>query len=149
MNKVGNVVAINISEKKGVIKTPIPEGEFKEEYGLVGDVHAGKGHRQVSLLGQESIDKMKALGIDGLCTGKFTENITTQGIILPEFAVGTRLEIGETIQEVTQIGKECHRGCEIRKQIGDCIMPRECIFTRVIRGGVVRTGDNIKVMVHR
>lgn len=146
MNKVGKVVAINISEKKGAIKTPIPEGEFKEEYGLVGDIHAGKGHRQVSLLGQESIDKMKALGIDGLCTGKFTENITTQGIILPEFSVGTRLKIGETIQEVTQIGKECHGGCEIRKQVGDCIMPREGIFTRVIRGGVVRTGDNIEVI---
>ncbi|SHK19056.1 hypothetical protein SAMN02744037_01836 [Tepidibacter formicigenes DSM 15518] len=146
MNKIGKVVAINISEKKGVIKKPIPEGEFKEDYGLVGDAHAGKWHRQVSLLGQESIDKMKALGIDGLCTGKFAENITTEGIILHELPIGTRLKIGDTVQEVTQIGKECHGGCEIRKQVGDCIMPREGIFTRVIKGGVVKTGDVIDVI---
>ncbi|WP_072889303.1 MOSC domain-containing protein [Tepidibacter formicigenes] len=143
---MGKVVAINISEKKGVIKKPIPEGEFKEDYGLVGDAHAGKWHRQVSLLGQESIDKMKALGIDGLCTGKFAENITTEGIILHELPIGTRLKIGDTVQEVTQIGKECHGGCEIRKQVGDCIMPREGIFTRVIKGGVVKTGDVIDVI---
>ncbi|SHH17083.1 MOSC domain-containing protein [Tepidibacter thalassicus] len=146
MNKVGKVVAINISEKKGVIKKPIPEGEFKEDYGLVGDAHAGKWHRQVSLLGKESMDKMKALGIEGLCTGKFAENITTQGIVLYEIPVGTKIKIGETIQEVTQIGKKCYEGCEIRKQVGDCIMPKEGIFTRVIKGGIVRPGDSIEVI---
>lgn len=142
----GKVVAINISEKKGVIKTPISEGVFREEHGLVGDAHAGKWHRQVSLLGNESIDKMKAKGIEGLCTGKFAENLTTEGILLYELPVGTRLKIGNTIQEVTQIGKKCHAGCEISQQVGDCIMPREGIFTRVIEGGTVKEGDSIEIL---
>lgn len=143
---MAKVIAINISEKKGEIKHPISEGIFIQEFGLEGDAHAGKWHRQVSLLGNESIDKMKALGLDGLCTGKFAENITTEGIILYELKVGTKLQIGETIQEVTQIGKKCHGGCEILKQIGDCIMPREGIFTRVLKGGKVKAGDEISII---
>lgn len=146
MSNKGKVVAINISEKKGVIKTPIPEGVFKEEHGLVGDAHAGKWHRQVSLLGNESIEKMKARGVEGLCTGKFAENLTTEGIVLYELPVGTKLKIGNTIQEVTQIGKKCHAGCEISQQVGDCIMPREGIFTRVIEGGSVKEGDTIEIL---
>lgn len=143
---MAKVLSINISEKKGVIKTPIKEGIFIEEHGLKDDAHAGKWHRQVSLLAQESIDKMIKMGISDLDAGKFAENITTEGIILHELPVGTRLKIGETIQEVTQIGKECHKGCAIKNQIGTCIMPTEGIFTRIIQGGVIRSGDSIEIL---
>ena len=146
MNKSGVVLAVNISEKKGVIKTPIDVGIFKEDHGLFGDAHAGNWHRQVSLLGDESIDKIRAMGIDGLCTGKFAENITTKGIVLYELPVGTKLKIGNTIQEVTQIGKKCHNGCAIKSQVGDCVMPREGIFTKVLEGGEIRPGDKIEVI---
>ncbi|WFD10749.1 MOSC domain-containing protein [Tepidibacter hydrothermalis] len=146
MNKFGKVIDVNLSEKKGVVKHPIPQGEFRENHGLVGDAHAGKWHRQVSLLGQESIDKMKASGVEGLVSGVFAENITTEGIVLYELPVGTKLKIGDTIQEVTQIGKECHNGCEIRKLVGDCVMPREGIFTRIIEGGVIKAGDDIEIL---
>ncbi len=140
------VVAINISEKKGIPKVTIPEGNFIEEFGLEGDAHGGKWHRQVSLLGMESIDKMKAVGVQGLCTGKFAENLTTEGIVLFELPVGTKLKIGETIQEVTQIGKECHQKCAIYHTVGDCVMPKEGIFTRVLKGGVVKAGDEIEII---
>ncbi len=145
---MAKVLAVNISEKKGVIKHPIEKGYFEVNHGLVGDAHAGNWHRQVSLLGQESIDKMTALGIEGLCTGKFAENITTDGMELFTLLVGTRLKIGETIMEVTQIGKECHVGCQIRTQVGDCIMPREGIFTKVIEAGWIKPGDDIEVKTH-
>ncbi|WP_315068043.1 MOSC domain-containing protein [uncultured Clostridium sp.] len=143
---MAKVLSINISEKKGVIKTPIKEGIFIEEHGLKDDAHAGKWHRQVSLLSQESIDKMIKMGVDGLEAGKFAENITTEGIVLYELPVGTRLKIGETIQEVTQIGKECHKGCAIKNQVGMCIMPTEGIFTRILKGGVIREGDSIEII---
>lgn len=143
---MAKVLSINISEKKGVIKTPIKEGLFIEEHGLKDDAHAGKWHRQVSLLAQESIDKMIKMGISDLDAGKFAENITTEGIVLHELPVGTRLKIGETIQEVTQIGKECHKGCAIKNQVGTCIMPTEGIFTRIIQGGVIRSGDSIEIL---
>lgn len=146
MNKIGKVLDINISEKKGVIKKPIDEGIFIEDFGLEGDAHAGKWHRQVSLLGIESFNKMKEQGIEDLDHGSFAENITTEGIILYELPVGTRMKIGETIQEVTQIGKECHTGCAIAKQVGKCVMPKEGIFTRVIKGGKVRPGDIVEVL---
>ncbi|QCX34140.1 MOSC domain-containing protein [Caloramator sp. E03] len=143
---MAKVLAINISSKKGEIKHPIGEGYFRENHGLEGDAHAGNWHRQVSLLGKESIDKMKALGIEGLCTGKFAENITTEGIELYKLPIGTKLKIGETIMEVTQIGKECHAGCQIRNLVGDCIMPREGIFTKVLKSGYVRDGDEIEIL---
>ncbi len=143
---MAKVLSINISEKKGVIKTPIKEGIFIEEHGLKDDAHAGKWHRQVSLLAQESIDKMIKMGISDLDAGKFAENITTEGIVLYELPVGTRLKIGETIQEVTQIGKECHKGCAIKNKVGTCIMPTEGIFTRIIKGGVIREGDSIEII---
>ena len=146
MSIIGKVVAINISEKKGVVKKPIEQGLFIEEHGLERDAHAGKWHRQVSLLAQESIDKMKGLVALDFSAGKFAENITTEGIVLYELPVGTRLRIGVTIQEVTQIGKECHGGCELRRLVGDCIMPREGIFTRVIQGGIIKPGDVIQVL---
>jgi MOSC domain-containing protein YiiM len=146
MKKVGKVVDVNISDKKGVVKKPIDKGVFIEDFGLEGDAHSGKWHRQVSLLGIESYKKMEEMGVKGLKHGDFAENITTEGIILHELPVGTRLKIGETIQEVTQIGKECHTGCAISQQVGKCIMPKEGIFTRVIKGGVVKKGDTIEVL---
>ena len=146
MKTIGKVIDINISEKKGVVKKPIEQGVFIEDYGFEGDAHAGKWHRQVSLLGIESFKKVEELGIEGLNHGDFAENITTEGIILYELPIGTRLKIGETIQEVTQIGKECHVGCAISKKVGKCIMPKEGIFTRVIKGGVVKPGDSIEVL---
>jgi MOSC domain-containing protein YiiM len=142
----GKVLAINISKEKGVIKEPIAEGIFQEDHGLVGDAHAGKWHRQVSLLAQESIDKMTAKGILGLCSGKFAENLTTEGIILHELPVGTTVKIGETLHEVTQIGKECHTGCAIKVQVGQCIMPKEGIFTRVLKTGTIKVGDSIEII---
>jgi MOSC domain-containing protein YiiM len=143
---IGYVKGINISEIKGVIKTPIAEGKFIEDYGLENDAHAGKWHRQVSLLAQESIDKMTKTGILGLCSGKFAENITTEGVSLHTLPVGTTLAIGETLQEISQIGKECHSGCAIKVQVGQCIMPKEGIFTRVIKTGVVKVGDTIELI---
>lgn len=143
---IGKVIAVNISKQKGVIKESIPEGYFQEDHGLVGDAHAGKWHRQVSLLAQESIDKMTKIGIEGLCSGKFAENITTEGITLHHLPVGTKVKIGETIQEVSQIGKECHSGCAIKVQVGQCIMPKEGIFTRVLQSGTVKIGDLIEMV---
>ncbi|MGY0374501.1 MOSC domain-containing protein [Clostridium sp. JNZ J1-5] len=143
---MAKILAVNISEKKGVPKKGIPEGNFIEDFGLEGDAHAGKWHRQVSLLGVESVNKMKEMGAKGLCTGKFAENLTTEGINLWELPIGTKLRIGETIQEVTQIGKECHAGCAIRNLVGDCIMPREGIFTKVLTGGKVKAGDLIEII---
>jgi len=142
---MAKVIAVNISEMRGVIKHPIEQGFFKFNHGLEGDAHAGDWHRQVSLLGIESIDKMKALGAKGLSEGKFAENITTKGIIVYELPIGTKLKIGDVILEVTQIGKECHTGCEIRELVGDCIMPREGIFTKVLTEGWIKAGDSILV----
>jgi len=142
---MSKVIAVNISEKKGVVKHPIEKGFFKFNHGLEGDAHAGDWHRQVSFLGVESIDKMKAKGAQGLSAGKFAENITTEGIILYELPVGTKLKIGEVVLEVTQIGKECHAGCEIMKLVGDCIMPREGIFAKVLEAGYIEAGDDILV----
>ncbi|MCA0386277.1 MAG: MOSC domain-containing protein [Firmicutes bacterium] len=145
-NQRGRVIAVNISEKKGVIKIPVQVGHFKSNHGLEGDAHAGEWHRQVSLLAQESIDKMTQMGVLDLSSGKFAENITTEGLILHELPVGTRLKIGETLHEVTQIGKECHHGCAIKVQVGNCIMPKEGIFTKVLEGGDIHEGDEIVVL---
>jgi cyclic pyranopterin phosphate synthase len=142
----GKVLSINISDKKGVVKTPVKEGLFVENFGLENDAHGGDWHRQVSLLGIESFEKMTKQGIDGLVPGIFAENITTEGITLYELPVGTKLAIGETIQEVTQIGKECHTGCEIAQKVGKCVMPKEGIFTKIIKGGIIKEGDNIEVI---
>lgn len=140
---MASVIAINRSVKKGVPKEAIPEGHFIVDFGLEGDAHAGKWHRQVSLLGQESIKKIEELGIEGLCTGRFAENLTTEGIILYELPVGTQFYAGPVLFEVTQIGKECHQHCAIYHQVGDCVMPREGIFARVLVGGTIRPGDPI------
>ncbi len=139
---IGKVVAVNISTNKGERKTPVPEVTMREEHGIVGDGHAGDWHRQVSLLAQESIAKMQALGLD-VKEGDFAENITTEGVDLVSLPIGSKIELGETLLEVTQIGKECHTRCAIYYQAGDCVMPKEGIFARVLKGGVVRPGDPV------
>ena len=143
---MASVIAVCQSQKKGTKKEPVAEVLIKEEYGVVGDAHADcLTHRQVSLLAIESIDKMRSLGF-ALQPGDFAENITTEGIDLVSLPVGTRITAGDNvILEMTQIGKECHAACAIRRQVGDCIMPREGIFARVIHGGAVRAGDPIKI----
>lgn len=144
---MAKVVSVNISEKKGTVKKPIEKGYFRENHGLEGDAHAGMGHRQVSLLAEESIEKMKAKGIWDLAAGKFAENITTEGIELHTLPVGTKLKIGEeVILEISQIGKKCHEACEIRKITGDCIMPKEGVFARVLKSGFIKPGDEIIVI---
>lgn len=140
----GNIVAVSISGKKGERKTPAASVELKENHGIVGDAHAGEWHRQVSLLAMESIHKMQKLGL-AVGVGDFAENITTEGIDLVSLPVGTRLALGGALVEVTQIGKECHARCAIYYQAGDCVMPKEGIFARVIQGGVVRSRDKVTV----
>ncbi len=142
----GKVLSINISEKKGTPKTKVNPGVLIEDFGFEGDAHAGKWHRQVSLLAKESIEKSKGLPSDGLCHGVFAENITTEGIELYTIPVGTQLKVGECIIEISQIGKECHEGCAIQKLVGKCVMPREGIFAKVIKGGKVFEGDTIEVL---
>jgi len=142
---MGIVISVNISEEKGVIKEPIEKGFFKADHGLVDDAHAGGGHRQVSFLSKESIEKMNIMKNLQITPGKFAENITTDGIILYELPIGTRLRVGNAEMEITQIGKECHYGCEIRNIVGDCVMPREGIFARVLKSGWVKEGDKIEV----
>jgi MOSC domain-containing protein YiiM len=143
---MAKVIAINRSIRKGVPKETIAEGHFIVDFGLEGDAHAGNWHRQVSLLGMESIRKMEQLGVEGLCTGKFAENITTEGIVLYDLPVGSHFRIGDCLFEVTQIGKECHKHCAIYHQVGDCVMPKEGIFARVLHGGIVRPGDPIELL---
>ncbi len=140
----GSVVSVNISAGKGERKRPADGVVLEENLGIVGDGHAGSWHRQVSLLAQESIDTMRAKGLD-VGPGAFAENITTLGIDLPVLPVGTVLAVGETLLEVTQIGKVCHDRCAIYRQAGDCVMPREGIFARVLRGGRVGPGDVVTV----
>ena len=140
------IVAVCRSEEKGTTKEPIAEGVLREDFGLVGDSHADcSSHRQVSLLAMESIDKMIGLGFE-VGPGAFAENLTTAGLALASLPVGTELSIGNGILlEVTQIGKECHAGCAIFQQTGKCIMPKEGLFARVLRGGIVRAGDRVRV----
>jgi len=143
---MARVVAVCKSKKKGTRKKAAVEGILKEDYGLVGDAHADCcTRRQVSLLAMESIDKMRRLGFE-VGPGDFAENLTTQGIELLSLPVNTIISIGKAVLlDVTQIGKECHGGCAIRQEIGKCIMPREGIFARVIHGGCVRAGDDIRI----
>lgn len=141
--KKAQVVSVNISSTKGVCKTPLPEGRLEPDVGLVGDAHSGAWHRQLSLLAAESIDTMRAKGLE-VNPGDFAENITTEGLTLHTLPVGTRLSLGEVEVEVTQIGKECHAGCAIRQKTGDCVMPREGIFVRVLNPGTVKPGDPVR-----
>ncbi len=143
---MAEIIAVCTSEKKGTKKEPEGQGLIREDYGLIGDAHADCcTHRQVSLLARESIDKMRKLGFN-VGPGDFAENLTTEGLDLTSLPVGTRMSIGkEVVLEVTQIGKDCHSGCAIYREIGKCIMPKEGIFARVIRGGLVKAGDTIVI----
>ena len=143
------IQAINISERKGTIKHSVPFADLRVDHGIVGDAHAGRWHRQISLLAKESIDKMTALGVTGLTPGIFAEYITTVGISLHTLPVGVRLKIGECLTEVTQIGKECHQHCEIYKKVGMCIMPQEGIFVKVLSEGRIHPGDDITVITEK
>ncbi len=140
------VTAVNISEKKGVRKREVDAVVLKCRHGIVGDAHAGDWHRQISMLADESVDKMRRLGLPGLTAGAFAENINTRGIDLKSLPVGTRLRIGETLVEVTQIGKECHNDCAIKQATGQCVMPTEGIFVIVVEEGVVKKGDRVTVV---
>lgn len=145
-NEKGRISAISISTKKGIPKTNVPSARLIENFGLEGDAHAGNWHRQVSLLALESIEKMRAKGLPNLRAGAFAENLTTEFLNLPEIRVGTRIRLGREAEiEVTQIGKECHTHCAIYQKTGDCIMPREGIFARVIKPGEIFIGDDILV----
>ncbi len=142
---MAKILTVCRSRKKGTRKGAIAEGVLREDYGLVGDAHAECcTHRQVSLLAIESINKMQGLGFD-VGPGEFAENLTTEGIELVSLPVGTHICIGdEIVFEIIQIGKECHTGCAIYRQIGKCIMPKEGVFAKVIRGGSVRAGSRIR-----
>ena len=142
----GKVISVNISAKKGVRKKPVDEILIKTDYGIQGDAHASsEWHRQVSLLALESIKKMQEKGLD-VKPGDFAENITTEGLDLVSLPLGTKMQIGaEIIGEVSQIGKECHTRCAIYYQAGDCVMPKEGIFIKVLKGGKVRAGDSVRV----
>ncbi len=144
---LGKIVAVCRSEKTGTRKEPCGEGIFLEDYGMERDAHAAQGiARQVSLLAEASIDKIRGLGLE-LHPGDFAENLTVGGMELAGLPVGTRLKVGEeVVLEISQIGKACHKGCAIFQAVGACIMPKEGVFARVIRNGKVRTGDDIEIM---
>ena len=144
---IGRIVAISISKKKGIPKTNVQSARLIENHGIEGDIHAGNWHRQVSFLALESIDKMREKGLPNLRPGAFAENITTEFLELPKLAVGTRIKLGkEAILEITQIGKECHSKCAIFSKVGDCVMPREGIFAKVIKGGNISVNDIIEIL---
>lgn len=146
-NIKGKVVSVNTSEKKGIRKTPVPSGVIvlERDWGVKGDAHAGDWHRQVSFLARESIDKAVQMGFD-VAEGDFAENITTLGMDLKSIPIGTQLKIGDTLLEISQIGKACHSRCAIYHAVGDCIFPREGIFAWVLEGGEVHDGDDIEVV---
>jgi len=142
----GRINAISVSKEKGTQKVNVSEAELKTDFGIIGDAHAGSTHRQVSLLAVESIEEMVAKGAK-VSPGNFAENITTEGIDLLLLEVGSKLKLGESTElEITQFGKQCHSRCEIFKQVGDCIMPREGIFAKVIKPGRINVGDAIEVL---
>jgi MOSC domain-containing protein YiiM len=140
------IIAVCTSKSKGERKTDVGQAELQQGFGLVGDAHGGDWHRQVSLLAIESIEKMRAAGLD-VGPGAFAENLTTQGIELYSLPIGTRFRIGaDVLLEMTQIGKECHDRCAIYHLAGDCVMPKEGVFAIVIEGGSVKTGDAVEIL---
>lgn len=143
---MAEVVSVNISDIKGVRKHPVPYIDVKCRHGIVGDAHAGNWHRQISLLAEESVDTMRSICPIKLDDGIFAENINTRGIDLRHLPVGTRLRVGETELEVTQIGKECHSDCAIKKATGRCVMPTDGIFAIVIKEGRIQAGDEIVIL---
>ena len=145
MNKTGKVIAVCVSEKKGIQKTEVPSINLVADWGIENDAHAGKWHRQVSLLALEKIEAFRERGAD-VDFGAFGENIIAEGFDFRALPVGTRFRIGEALLELSQIGKECHTHCAIYHQVGDCIMPREGVFARVLKGGTIRTGDRMAIV---
>lgn len=144
---IGKLAAISISHKKGIPKRNVPTATLRQAHGIEGDAHAGDWHRQISLLAMESIDKMRTSGLPGLRPGAFAENLTTEFLELPTLALGTKIKIGKTVElEVTQIGKECHAHCAIFYKAGDCVMPREGIFAKVLRDGDISVNDEIEIV---
>lgn len=141
---MAKVMAVCISERKGIRKHAVPEIAVRKEHGIVGDAHAGNWHRQISLLAKESIDRMRAMGLS-LTDGAFAENIVTEGIELKTLPVGTLLRVGEALLRVTQIGKECHNDCAIKAATGTCVMPTDGIFAVVVEEGTIRPGDGISI----
>lgn len=140
---MAKIKAISISKEKGMKKTNVDSAELKEDFGIIGDAHAGTKDSEISLLARESIEKMKAKGLH-VGPGDFAENITTEGIDLLSLKIGTKLEIGKgALLEISRIGKECHSRCSIYYQAGDCVMPKEGVFARVLKGGIIKSGDNL------
>ncbi|MFZ0454901.1 MAG: MOSC domain-containing protein [Ignavibacteriaceae bacterium] len=145
--KAGRIAAISISRKKGIPKTNVPFADLIENHGIEGDIHAGSWHRQVSLLALESIDKMRKAGLPNLRPGAFAENITTEFIDIPNLQIGSKIKIGESAELViTQIGKECHTKCAIFVKVGDCVMPKEGIFAKVVKSGKIFNGDEVIIL---
>jgi len=146
-NRFGVLKAISISSQKGIQKTNVGIANIVENFGILGDAHAGKWHRQISILAMESIEKMKNTGLENLKPGDFAENLTTEFLSLPDIKLGSKIRIGNSVLlEVTQIGKECHNRCAIFKAVGDCVMPREGIFAKVLSGGTIKVNDIIEVI---
>jgi MOSC domain-containing protein YiiM len=141
----GKIAAISVSTEKGVPKTNVTHARVIENWGIEGDAHAGTWHRQISLLAVESMATIRALGLD-VQPGDFAENITTRGADLSLLRVGDRLRVGDCELEITQIGKVCHARCSIYARVGDCVMPREGVFARVVCGGTIRVGDAVEAM---
>lgn len=142
---MGTVIAVCTSPAKGTQKTNVGRAELKEDWGIVGDAHAGKWHRQVSLLSWDKIEAFRARGAE-VKDGDFGENLVVSGIDFRTLPIGTRFACGDVVLELTQIGKECHHGCQIFQKMGECIMPHEGVFTRVLRGGVIQAGDELTVL---
>ncbi len=142
---MGIVLSVNVSVQKGTIKKPVDSAKLIKEHGIDGDAHAGRWHRQISLLANESVNKMRSECDIKLPFGVFGENIDTEGLDLSRVEIGQRLRAGECLLEITQIGKECHSDCDIRKQVGKCVMPTEGVFARVITGGTLKAGDTIEL----
>ena len=142
---MGKVLAVCISEKKGTEKTNIGSAIFIEDWGIENDSHAGKWHRQVSLLSHEKIEAFRARGAE-VIDGAFGENLIVEGIDFRALPVGTKFRCNDVVLELTQIGKECHSGCAIFQKMGECIMPREGVFSRVLHGGVISVGDDLEIL---
>ncbi|GBD87254.1 MOSC domain protein [bacterium BMS3Abin03] len=146
LNLIGKVVAISISRKKGIPKRNVNSARLIANHGIEGDAHAGNWHRQVSFLAIESIEKMRKRGLPNLRPGAFAENITTEFLNVPSFEIGTKIKIGDSSElEITQIGKECHDKCAIYFKVGDCVMPREGVFAKVIKSGDINVDDDIHI----
>jgi MOSC domain-containing protein YiiM len=143
---MGNVIAVCVSEQKGTQKKNVNSAVFVADWGIESDAHAGKWHRQVSLLSHDKIEEFRARGAD-VIDGAFGENLVVSGIDFKTLPIGTQFSCNDVLLELTQIGKECHSGCEIYKKMGDCIMPREGVFTRVLKGGIISVGDNLDVIL--